>query len=341
MAAGSEAGKREHFLVLGSNCFSGACFIDYLLRDNPAATVTAVSRSPEYADFLLPYRRSAPGRVVFHQLDLNRDVARIVALAGESGCDYLVNFAAQGMVAESWSNPEEWYRTNSLGPLQLAAGLTAAGVKLARFVQISSPEVYGASGGECEENARYRPSTPYAASKAGGDLGLYPYFLHRGLPLVYTRATNVYGPHQQPYRIIPRAVLFIKEGRKIQLHGGGRAVKSYLHIRDVCDATLRIARHGRNGECYHISPDGAGISIYELVARICARLGRELGECVELVGERLGQDRAYVISSAKVREELGWRPRIGLDEGLAEVIAWVEENQAELLAMPRHYIHKP
>jgi dTDP-glucose 4,6-dehydratase len=332
--------EKENFVVIGSNCFSGACFIDHILKDNPAATVTAVSRSAEYENLFLPYKKIASNRVQFHQLNLNDDTEKIVSIIRDFETDYIVNFAAQGMVAESWSNPEQWFQTNCFGLMKLADRLTAENVPLKRFVQVSSPEVYGASTGETEEEAHYKPSSPYAASKAAGDLSLYPYYLHKGLPVVYTRATNVYGPYQQPYRIIPRSILFIKKGLKIQLHGGGRAVKSYIHIRDVCDATLKIARNGRNGEVYHISPDNHGISIHDLVGKICTRMGRKMEGCVEIVAERFGQDDTYVINSDKLRQELGWHSLVSLEEGLDEVITWVEENYTELRKLPFHYIHK-
>jgi len=333
--------EKENFVVIGSNCFSGACFIDHILKDNPAATVTAVSRSAEYSSLFLPYKKTASNRVQFHQLNLNDDTERIVSIIKNSGTDYIVNFAAQGMVAESWNNPTQWFQTNCIGLMKLADRLTAEKVPLKRFVQVSSPEVYGTSAGETEKEAHYMPSSPYAASKAAGDLSLYPYYLHKGLPVVYTRATNVYGPYQQPYRIIPRSIIFIREGLNIQLHGGGKAAKSYIHIRDVCDATLRIARNGKNGEIYHISPDNQGISIHDLVEKICVCMGRKMEECVEMVAERFGQDDAYIINSAKIRQELGWRPLVTLEEGIDEVITWVEEHYAELIKMPLHYIHKP
>lgn len=330
----------ERWMVIGSNSFSGVNFIDYLLSSNRAAKVVAVSRSPENPVVLLPYRRFPLDRVSFHQFDLNKATASIAKLAGDFGVDYIVNFAAQGMVAESWEHPEHWFKTNCISLMKLAECLVSGKIPLKRFVQISSPEVYGSSGGETEDKVSFQPSSPYAASKAAGDLSLYPYYINKGFPVVYTRATNVYGPHQQPYRIIPRAIIFIKEGKKIQLHGGGRAVKSYIHINDVCEATLRIARNGLSGEVYHISPDNGGISIHDLVAMICDRMGRNIAECVEVVGDRFGQDAAYIINSDKVRRELGWRPRIALGEGLDGVIDWVEEHYHDLVKIPQQYIHK-
>jgi dTDP-glucose 4,6-dehydratase len=327
-------------VVIGSNSFSGAHFVDYVLRDNPDAYVIGMSRSDEPSPCFLPYKKVEGDRFLFHRMDLNADLDRIVKVIKENQPDYIVNFAAQSMVGQSWQEPEQWFNTNCISLMKLAKSIAGLGW-LKRYVQISSPEVYGSSGGETEDEVRYNPSTPYAASKACGDMAMYPYFLHKGLPLVYTRATNVYGPYQQLYRIIPRTVLFVKQGKKLQLHGGGTAVKSYIHMRDVCDATLRIAREGKSGEVYHISPDGKGISIYELVKLIITKMGKRFEDCIEVVGERLGQDAAYVINSEKVRNELGWRPKISLDEGIEEVIAWVEEFYDDLIRESTEYIHKP
>ena len=200
-------------------------------------------------------------------------------------------------------------------------------------MQISSPEVYGSCQGVITEDAQLRPSTPYAASKAAGDLSLLPFLKNFNFPLVYTRATNVYGAYQALYRIIPRSIISIKSGDKIPLHGGGVAVKSYIHIRDVCAATLAIARRGENGQVYHISPDNGGISIKEVVRLICEKLGKTFNSCVDIMDERLGQDAFYIIDSAKIRNELNWKPEIGFEQGLDEVILWVEENFDELLKL--------
>lgn len=330
----------EKFIVIGSNSFSGASFIDYVLSDNPHAAVAGISRSPEYEDCFLPYKRFSDGRFRFHQLDLNTQLNEITATIRDFKPHYIVNFAAQGMVAQSWQKPDEWFKTNCLSIMNLGSMLSDEKY-LKRYVQISSPEVYGSCHGLKEEDARLMPSTPYAASKACGDLSLYPYYLNKGFPLVYTRATNVYGPYQQLYRIIPRAIIYIKQGKKIPLQGRGRAVKSYIHIRDVCDATLRIAREGKNGEVYHISPDGAGISIRELVSIICDKMGKRFEDCVLETPDRLGQDAVYIIDSSKIRAGLGWAPKISLNEGIDEVIAWVERYFDELIKTPMDYIHKP
>ena len=134
--------------------------------------------------------------------------------------DYIVNFSAQGMVAQSWENPDQWFQTNGMALMSLADRLKQENY-LKRFIQISTPEVYGSCSGHIKEDAALNPSTPYAASKASGDLSLIPYYKNYNFPVVFTRATNVYGAHQQLYRIIPRAVICIKQNKKTQLQGEG------------------------------------------------------------------------------------------------------------------------
>lgn len=332
--------EKEKFLVIGSNSFSGACFSNYVLDNNSSSELLGISRSPEYKDCFLPYKQGSANRFSFYQLDLNTDLKKIIQIIREFRPDYIINFSAQGMVAQSWDNPKQWFKTNCLGIMSLVHELKEDNY-LKRFIQVSSPEVYGSCSGRIKEDAPLNPSTPYAASKASGDLSLMPYFKNYNFPLVYTRATNVYGAYQQLYRIIPRTILYIKKGRKIQLQGGGKAVKSYIHIHDMSDATLKITRNGTNGEIYHISPDGDGITIYNLVSKVAARLGKKVEDCIEVVEDRKGQDAAYVIDSSKIRNELGWASKISLDEGIDEVIAWVDKYFEELTQLPQEYIHKP
>ena len=332
--------EKEKFLVIGGNSFSGACFSNYVLETNSSSELLGISRSPEYKDCFLPYKQENANRFSFHHLDLNKDLIKIVEVIREFRPDYIINFSAQGMVAQSWDKPKQWFQTNCLGIMSLVHELKEDNY-LKRFIQVSSPEVYGSCSGRIKEDAPLNPSTPYAASKASGDLSLMPYFKNYNFPLVYTRSTNVYGAYQQLYRIIPRTILYIKKGRKIQLQGGGKAVKSYIHIHDVSDATLKITRNGTNGEIYHISPDGDGITIYNLVAKVAARLDKKGEDCIEVVEDRQGQDAAYVIDSSKIRNELGWASKINLDEGIDEVIAWVEQHFEELAQLPQEYIHKP
>jgi dTDP-glucose 4,6-dehydratase len=171
-------------------------------------------------------------------------------------------------------------------------------------------------------------------------MSLRTFFANYAFPVVFTRAANVFGPGQQLYRIIPRTILFIKLGRKLQLHGGGTSERSFIHVRDVADATWRIAREGAPGEAFHVSTTRI-VSVRELVRMICGRLGANFEDCVEIVGERPGKDSAYRLDSGKLRRQLGWSDRITLEQGIEETVAWVERFYEDLRALPLEYIHRP
>jgi dTDP-glucose 4,6-dehydratase len=324
-------------LVIGSNSFSGSDFIDLLLEEGNYSVV-GLSRSPEKSALFLPYKRHRHPDFKFQQLDLNKDLKRIMALIDADRPDYIVNFAAQSEVAPSWENPGQWFQTNAVAVTELAHALKERKF-LKRYVHISSPEVYGTCVGVVKEDARMNPSTPYAASKAAGDFSLFTYVKNFNFPLVMIRSTNVYGAYQQLFKIIPRSVIYIKSGKTIELHGGGEAVKSYIHIRDISRGELAAMEQGRSGEIYHLSPD-QGIAVKDVVRIICEKMKTDFGQATKNVAERLGQDKAYVIDSGKARKEFGWKPVISMEEGLAGVVDWVEEYWTEIKNEPLAYIHK-
>lgn len=326
------------FLVLGSNSYSGAAFVDHLLAQGDS--VVGVSRSPEPHEALLPYRwRPGAADFTFHALDLNNDLDEIDALIRRERPSYVVNFAAQSMVAQSWENPDHWFMTNVVSTVRLHERLRRLDF-LDKYVHVTTPEVYGSTRGRVTEDATFNPSTPYAVSRAAADMSLRTYFDAYQFPVVFTRAANVYGPGQPLYRIIPRTILFLRTGRTLQLHGGGVSERSFIHGRDVAHATRRVAVDGRPGETYHISTERQ-ISIRKLVEMMCDRLGERFDDLVEVVGERLGKDAAYTLDSAKIRAELGWRDETTLEAGIDETIEWVDRFLADLEGLPTEYQHKP
>jgi len=329
---------KRKILVIGSNSFSGSDFIDLLL-ENKENQAIGISRSPEKSSIFLPYKRHKKSKFHFYQADLNKDMGRIIKILDSFRPSYIVNFAAQSEVAPSWEHPEHWFETNTVSLARLINYLKDKKY-LKKYVHISSPEVYGTCEGRVLENVPLNPSTPYAASKASADLLLSTFVKNFKFPLVTIRSTNVYGAHQQLFKIIPRAVIYLKLGKTIELHGGGRAVKSYIHIRDISKGEYLAMTAGRVGEIYHLSPD-KGISVSQVVAIICQKMGVDFQKSTKAVAERLGQDKAYIIDSSKARKELGWRPRISIEEGVGEVIEWINNNFSAIRKMPHIYIHKP
>lgn len=327
----------ERYLVLGSNSFSGATFCDYLAEQGH--DVIATSRSEEPHEALLPYKwEKRLGSVRFKRLDINNDLEALPGLLSAERPTHIVNFAAQSMVGESWANPDHWMMTNVVSTVRLHEILRRY-EGLERYVHVTTPEVYGSTEGWVKEDHAFNPSTPYAVSRAAGDMSLRSYFQNYDFPVLYTRAANVYGPGQQLYRIVPRTVLAAIAGQKLRLDGGGKSVRVFIHMRDVSDATLKVARSGRLGESYHISGYRL-VSIRELVEMILGMLGKSFEECVEIGPERPGKDTAYTLDSVKIRSELGWQERITLEEGIEDVIRWARRFEKGLPALPVRYEHK-
>ncbi len=325
------------WLVIGSNSFSGASFCKHLL--NSGQDVIGTSRSDEVA---LPFRpyvwNEMMGSFTFKKIDLNHDLNEIMVLIAEHKPRFIVNFAAQSMVGQSWDAPEDWMMTNVVATTKLFERLRHIDY-LERYVHVTTPEVYGSTEGWVGEDTAFNPSTPYAVSRAAGDMSLLAYHKNHNLPMIMTRAANVYGPGQQLYRIIPRAVMTALAGGKLELHGGGLSERSFIHIDDVSTATQLAAENGVDGACYHISTDYQ-VTIRALVEMILTELSVDFESFVEIVGDRKGKDQSYLLSSEKLRG-LGWSDRITLEEGLIQTIAWARDYLEPLKAAPQYYIHKP
>ena len=325
-------------VVVGSNSFSGSHFIDFLL-EKTKYEIVGISRSPEKSPMFLPYKRNKNStRFTFYQLDLNRDMDAIINLCNQHKPAYVVNFASQSEVAASWNNPAHWYRTNVLSTIDFIEELKLKNY-LKKYVHISTPEVYGTCSGRIKESTIFNPSTPYAGSRAAADQFILMQVKKFNFPAVFTRAANVYGAGQQLFKIIPRSIIYIKKSKKIPLHGGGAAKRSFIHIKDVCGATLSIMEKAPHGEIYHLSTDTL-TQIKDIVREISNKLNVKFEEVTENVPGRLGLDDAYILDSSKAKREFGWYPKINLDEGLDEVIQWINANWSAINNEPLEYVHK-
>ena len=326
--------------VIGSKYFSGSHFIDYLL-DNTDWKIIGISRSLEYPEVFLPYfaNKDKGKRFKFFKLDLVDDFKELSVLLDREKPEAVVNFAAQSNVPASWENPGDWFRTNCLGIVRIASHLNKTKYLL-KYIQISTPEVYGPCRNFKEDLNYYNPTTPYAASKAAGDLFLIALSWTRGFPASFVRSANVYGSHQQPYRIIPSSVILIKKGKNIVLHGG--AVKrNFIYIKDVADGILRVIKKGKPGQVYHFS-SGDNMTIRELVKVICNSLGVLFKKTVQDSPTKSGRerDKIYHLNYAATQRELNWRPKTSLSDGIDEVSEWVDKYWNKLSKYPLEYIHK-
>lgn len=320
---------KTKYLILGGNGIFGVHLTMYLLKNHPDAFVHSVGRNPEKNGAFSLHRGIADDRYQYHQIHMVFEGDRLMELLEEKQPDYIINFAALAAdVASSWKYAARFYETNTVALARTTDQLI--GKKwLKRWLQIGSSEIYGSVSKPVPESAEVRPSSPYAVSKVAGDMHLKAIHRVREFPMNIVWPTNAYGSGQQLYRIVPRAVLACLLNRKIPLQGGGRAVKSYIHAQDLAHAIYLVLHKAKAGDCYNIGPD-AGISIRDLVNKITDQMGKRFDEVVEMAPDRLGQDSQYLIDSTKIRQELGWKPRISLEEGLGETISWSKKYLDEL-----------
>jgi len=323
--------------VIGSNSFSGASYCKYLLE--LGYQVIGISRSVEPHSALLPYSwANSSNKVNFFQLDLNQNLDEIETVLDKLKPAHIYNFAAQSMVGQSWDYPEHWFMTNTVSTIKLHNMLRHKDY-LDKYIHISTPEIYGSCSGYINEKQAFNPSTPYAVSRAAADMSLKTFFDVHQFPVISTRAANVYGEGQQLYRIIPRTILYILLGKKLQLHGGGHSERSFIHIDDVSKATSLIAQSGIVGDCYHIATKST-VTIRQLVVLICETMSADFNLVCEVVDDRKGKDAAYLLNSEKVRTELNWQDTINLEQGIVRTITWAKNNLPHLQVLPQNYIHK-
>jgi dTDP-glucose 4,6-dehydratase len=328
--------KSFDYLILGSSSFSGSNFVDYLLSKNKK--VIGVGRSSKINNLFLAYNKNKNIKnFKYFKIDINKDELKFLKLIKKHKFKYVVNFIAQGMVAESWVHPLDWYNTNVLSQIKIIE-MIRKNLKLKKYIHFTTPEVYGSIKNWFKETNVFNPSTPYAVSRSCTDSHLLAINKNFKFPCILTRASNVYGKYQQLYRIVPRSILFPLLNKKITIDGIGDTKRSFIHIKDVCDALYLILNKGKIGETYHISTNKI-ISIKNLVFKIIKKIKLNPIKFIEFSKEREGKDKFYVLSSEKIRK-LGWTEKVNLNDGLDETILWVLKNFTILKKQHLYYRHK-
>jgi dTDP-glucose 4,6-dehydratase len=310
-------------LVTGGAGFIGSNFVRGVLAGEYPATVgaevtvlDALTYSGNRAN--LPVEDA---RLRFVPGDIG-DAALVADLL--PGHDVVVHFAAESHVDRSILGAAPFAVTNVVGTQILLDAARAAGV--GRFVHVSTDEVYGSiERGAWTEDWPLAPNSPYAASKAGSDLLVLAAHRTHGMDVVITRCSNNYGPYQFPEKVIPLFVTNLIDGRKVPLYGDGGNVRDWLHVADHCRGIALVLDKGRPGEVYHIG-GGTELSNKELTGRLLAACGAGW-EMVRQVPDRKGHDRRYALEITKISTELGYAPRVGLDDGLAATVAWYREHR--------------
>ena len=267
----------------------------------------------------------------------------VAKLLAEHRPDAIVNFAAESHVDRSIDGPAAFVETNVVGTLTLLEcardywkSLEGATRDAFRFLHVSTDEVYGSLGatGKFTEETPYAPNSPYSASKAASDHLVRAFHHTYGLPVLTTNCSNNYGPYQFPEKLIPLIIARALAGEKLPVYGDGRNVRDWLFVLDHCSAIRRVLEAGRIGETYNVGGDAEAENIH-VVKTICALLderrplpdGRRRESLIEFVADRPGHDRRYAIDASKLQNELGWKPSVSFETGIARTVDWYLDNQ--------------
>ncbi|OGM93687.1 dTDP-glucose 4,6-dehydratase [Candidatus Wolfebacteria bacterium RIFCSPLOWO2_01_FULL_47_17b] len=318
-------------LVTGGSGFIGSNFVRHFYHAYPdyrvvnldfltyAGNTDNLKDIEELEKGILPDER----RYQFVQGDIC-DVEILAKLFEKYNFEFVFNFAAETHVDRSIMGISDFIRTNISGVCALIEAVRRN--KTTRFVHISTDEVYGSTvRGGADEDAPFRPASPYAASKAAADLIVQAFMRTHSVPTVILRGSNNYGPFQYPEKLIPLAISNVIDGRKIPVHGTGEHVRSWLNVNDFCRAVDLVARRAPDYGIYNVS--GEEMTNLEILQKVVSHLDIRLADHKEHVSDRPNADLRYAPDSTKIRRELGWAPEENVEKSLGNVVAWYLTNQ--------------
>lgn len=252
------------------------------------------------------------------------DQAKVDETIQQHRIDTVVNFAAESHVDRSIEEPGGFIQTDVFGVYVLLEATRKFGLE--RMLQVSTDEVYGAVlEGSSRENDRLEPRSPYSASKAGGELQCYAYYVTYNAPVVITRGSNTYGPYQYPEKMLPLFITNMIEDKPVPMYGDGKYVRDWMHVLDHSAGIDAALHNGKPGEAYNIGGGNERENI-DVTYRLLDLLGKPR-TLINYVQDRAGHDRRYSIDTSKAREELGWTPQVDFDEGLRQTVEWYLNNR--------------
>ena len=326
-------------LVTGGAGFIGCNLVRHLLASDSSlqvVTLDALTYAGHRAS-LADVDQDHPERHVLVHGDI-RDAALVRRVFAEHQVDTVVHLAAESHVDRSIDGPLDFVSTNVDGTAVLleAARASWPDPSANRFHHVSTDEVYGSLGDEglFHETTPYDPSSPYSASKAASDHLVRAWHRTYGLPVTLSNCSNNYGPFQFPEKLIPLMILRGAEERPLPVYGAGTNVRDWLHVVDHCEALETIIRHGRPGRTYNVggSCERTNLEMVELLCDLLdevepRRGGQPHRELISFVADRPGHDLRYAIDARRIRDELGWQPRITLAAGLRDTVRWYLEHR--------------
>lgn len=309
-------------LITGGCGFIGSNFIRHISNKYPEYEITNLD-ALTYAgnpDNLSDIKTDSSYRFVKGNIE---DINLVKGLVSEADC--VIHFAAESHVDRSIMDAQPFLMTNVIGTNALLNASKGAGAK--RFIHISTDEVYGTLGDEgiFTEDTPLRPNSPYAASKASGDMLVRAYHETYGFPAIIVRPSNNYGPYQFPEKFIPLMITNLMDNEPIPVYGEGRNVRDWLFVEDNCRAIDMILHEGQDGEVYNVG-GSAEMRNMDIVKKVLKVMGKD-DSFITFVKDRPGHDYRYALDNSKIIRELGWRPSVDIDKLIMKTISWYKDNE--------------
>lgn len=325
----------KQIIILGSNSFAGSSFVDYCLEKN--LKVIGISRSSEKIQYEIKYKNNKKLKNFrFYKIDINKDLHKLKKIIKKKST--IIDFAGQGMVSESWRNPEHWFQTNVLAKIKLIELLKK--IKIQKYIRISTPEIYGSSKKKLTENNRHNPNTPYALTHSTIDQFLTLQKKYYDFPCIILRFSNFYGEYQPLYRIIPKTIISILNKKKLELHGNGTSLRSFIYIKDFCNAIyLASCLKKTKNFIFNISSNEI-LSIKKLVQLICKKMNYNFNNLIRATSDRVGKDKMYFMNSSKAKSVLNWQNETNLSNGIDKIIILMKKNFKKIKLLKTSYTHK-
>ncbi|WP_413486635.1 dTDP-glucose 4,6-dehydratase [Carnobacterium maltaromaticum] len=315
----------KNILVTGGAGFIGGNFVHYMLEKHPEYKIINLDLLT-YAGNIhsLDDIKDNPNHIFVQGNITNRELVR--HLVKEHSIDAFVNFAAESHVDRSILHPEVFIETNVQGTLALLD--VAREMKIEKYLQVSTDEVYGSLGAEgyFTEETPLAPNSPYSASKAAADMLVRAYNETYGMNTNITRCSNNYGPYHFPEKLIPLMISNGMDNKELPIYGDGLNIRDWLHVQDHCQAIDLVLHKGVNGEVYNVGGHNERTN-NEIVDIVIEKLGLSR-DLIKYVDDRLGHDKRYAIDPTKLETELGWKPKYTFDTGIVETIEWYQANES-------------
>ncbi len=312
-----------NLLVTGGAGFIGSEFVSQIARD-PVVQITVLDSLTYAGD--LRNLESCSDIIDFVKIDI-RNLQELGSLFEKKKFTHVLHFAAESHVDNSISNPGLFAETNVLGTLNLLQ--VSRQYSIERFLHVSTDEVYGSiEEGFSTESSPLNPSSPYSASKAAAEHFVFSYLHTFSLPVLMVRCSNNYGPRQFPEKLIPHFISRLLKNESVPVYGNGKNVREWMHVSDCARGIALVLEKGKIGDIYNIS---SGIFRENLeVTRMLVNMMGKGPELISFVEDRKGHDFRYAIDSSKIRKELGWEPKVKLEEGLKDTVRWFTDNAERL-----------